>query len=203
MKRKNYFALIGLVLMLFCASGCEKTVEVQIFDESTEEIPEETYGKAETEPKTRNYAETEAMIYVYICGAVKRPGVVEVSSGARVFEAIEKAGGMTGEAADYAVNQAALLEDGQQIFVPNREEAAGVIAAGTGEGTEARESGKVNINQAAADELTTLPGIGETRAAGIIEYRESAGGFQDIEEIKNVSGIGDAVFQRIKDKIVI
>ena len=51
--------------------------------------------------------------------------------------------------------------------------------------------------------MTTLPGIGETRAAGIIEYRESAGGFQDIEEIKNVSGIGDAVFQRIKDKIVI
>ena len=126
--------------------------------------------------------------------------------GSRVYEAIQKAGGMTEEAADFAVNQAALLEDGQQITVPTTEEAKGWTPE---EGVQsavpeqADSERKVNINQAAAEELMTLPGIGESKAEGIIEYRESAGGFQSVEEIKNVSGIGDAVFERIKDRIVI
>lgn len=152
--------------------------------------------------------ETAGSIFVYVCGAVENPGVVEVPAGSRVFEAVRKAGGMTAEAADFAVNQAALLTDGQQITIPTMEQAedwtpqeTAQASADTGKETESGE--KVNINQAAAEELMTLPGIGEAKAAGIIEYRESAGEFQSIEEIKNVSGIGDAVFEKIKDRIAI
>lgn len=217
MEKKRLFAAVLTAAVFFCSFGCGKSGNVQVFD-AGEKTESETVFMAGTEqagdesrkdggkdtPQVQT--ETAGSIYVYVCGAVENPGVVEVPAGARVFEAIEKAGGMTADAADFAVNQASILEDGQQITVPTLEEAAGWTAEESvrdfGSG-EADSEKKVNINQAAAEELMTLPGIGETKAAGIIEYRESAGGFQSIEEIKNVSGIGEAVFMRIKDRIVI
>lgn len=229
MNVKKLLAGIITAVVLFCTFGCEKSEKVQIFDADGERVTESTasseagtgfgsedgtgYDAAETSTvgetaPIQNFPETEGNIFVYVCGAVEHPGVVEVPAGSRVFEAIREAGGMTADAAGFAVNQAALLEDGQQITVPTVEEAADwtpeesvqASAAGT---TDADGEKKVNINTAAADELITLPGIGEAKAAGIIEYRESAGGFQSIEEIKDVSGIGDAVFEKIKDRIVI
>lgn len=219
------FAAMVMAAALFCVSGCEKAGNVQIFDADGAKVTEsgadsETGNGSESGSDRKDGAqerlkeeetasmpvlpETEGSIFVYVCGAVENPGVVEIPAGSRVFEAIQKAGGMTEEAADFAVNQAALLEDGQQITVLTEEEAADwapeehaqVSEAGKTDGEE-----KININRAAAEELMTLPGIGESKASGIIEYRESAGGFQSVEEIKNVSGIGDAVFEKIKDRI--
>ena len=136
----------------------------------------------------------------------EHPGVVELPAGSRVFEAIEKAGGLSGEAAGFAVNQAAALEDGQQITVPTKEEASGWEPERDARTAGAEESSGekiININEAAAEELTVLPGIGKAKAESIVEYRESAGRFGSIEEIKNVSGIGEAVFEKIKDKIAV
>lgn len=180
------------------------SVESQQDDSGTDtEAPRQAAGGTDTESKLY-FPETSGYIYVYVCGAVATPGVVQVPEGARVFEALEAAGGMTAEAADYAVNQAAVLADGEQVTVPTREQAE----QWTPEAASAEKSaagpengGMVNINRATAEELMTLPGIGEARAAGIIEYRESSGGFGSIEEIKNISGIGDALFEKIKDRI--
>lgn len=223
MKKVGLFAAALAAAVLFGTFGCEKTEKAPVFH-TGEKSESEVFSGAETENGNAKETEsakrreeeqtdpeqrqTESSIYVYICGEVNDPGVVEVPEGARVFEAIEKAGGMTEDAAEFAVNQAALLSDGQQVTVPSLEEAAGWTAQESVQpfgGEEAAADGgkKVNINQAAADELMTLPGIGESKAEGIIEYRESAGGFESIEEIKNVSGIGDAVFEKLKDRIVI
>ena len=139
-----------------------------------------------------------------VTGAVKEPGVVTLSEGARVYEAIAEAGGFSDDAAVELVNQAALLSDGQQIRVYTCEEAAqGAVSVVEEQGTKETAQGKININQAGAEELMTLPGIGESKAADIIRYREENGGFERIEDIMNISGIKEAVFSKIKDKIVI
>lgn len=162
-------------------------------------------GNAQTDQGSKLYfSETAGYIYVYVCGAVAAPGVVQLPEGARVYEALDAAGGMTAEAADYAVNQAAVLTDGEQVTVPTREQAkqwTGDAASGKRSASEPESGGRVSINRAEAEELMTLPGIGEARAADIIEYRDTSGGFGSIEEIKNISGIGDALFEKIKDRI--
>ena len=189
-----------LIAVLFCAAACEKDRNVQVFG-SSQTMESDAEVQMETDTKE---PETSASIYVDVCGAVANPGVVEVPRGSRVFEAIEKAGGLTTQAAVFAVNQAALLEDGQQIMVYTEEEASARIdIEGTFGGESEKGEGKVNLNQASADELMTLTGIGKAKAEDIIEYRETVGMFKSIEEIKNISGIKDAVFEKIKDKIVV
>lgn len=141
-------------------------------------------------------------------GAVCTPGVYELPEGSRLFEALERAGGMT-EAADQSfLNQAELLTDGVQIQVPTKEEVASGIAAEANTSGAPGESGKtsqgkVNLNTATKEELMTLPGIGEAKADSILTYRESAGGFQSIEQIKEIEGIKDGVFEKIKERITV
>ena len=132
------------------------------------------------------------ILTVFVCGAVKAPGVYELPSGSRVYEAIALAGGTTDEAAQTAVNQAELLCDGQMIEIPTREEQMAKAAA-----EEARADGLVNINSADLEELKTLPGIGDSKARSIIAYREENGAFENPEDIKNVDGIGEGVFAKL------
>ena len=154
---------------------------------------------------------SEDVLCVYICGAVVRPGVYELPTGSRVYAAIEAAGGFTEEADPRQVNQAAVLADGQQITVLTREElasGAGVPGTGNGaspaaDGVEAKRSARVNINTATAEELETLSGIGESRAQDIIAYRTENGSFQSIEDIMKVTGIKQALFNKIKDEITV
>ena len=143
------------------------------------------------ETDSKEFEETTDWIYIHVCGQVKNPGVYELSSGSRVYEAIEAAGGLTKDAATETINQASLLEDGQQLLIPDRNEEAAV------------EDGKININQASKEELMTLSGIGESRAAAIIQYREEHNGFQSTEELMEVEGIKEGVFQKVKDLIKI
>lgn len=215
MKGRKQFVAFATLAVLVCVSGCGKDGNVQIYDgafgvESESMTLSGRDGMAGDRQETEaelSLKETEnSMLYVYVCGAVEHPGVVTLPAGSRVFEAIEKAGGLAGEAAGFAVNQAAALEDGQQITVPTKEEAAGWEPgrdAQTAGLEESAEEEIININEAAAEELTALPGIGKAKAESIVEYRKSAGRFGSIEEIKNVSGIGDAVFEKIKDKIAV
>lgn len=155
-------------------------------------------------------SETEAMdpaFVVHVCGEVVNPGIYELPAGSRIYEAVKAAGGFTENAEEESVNLASPIEDGVQIRIYSKDEAE-TLAAGAApfDGFEASGEGKepvVNLNTATKEELMTLSGIGESRAEDIIRYREESGGFQNIEDIMKVSGIKDAAFQKIKDRITV
>ena len=165
----------------------------------------------------------QAMIYVDVCGAVANPGVFQLAAGSRVFQAIEAAGGYLPEAALICVNRAGVLTDGQQLYILTQEEmerqgldpaemsgaSDGQMngSAGTGQNTgmnaQVQQDNRININTADEAQLTTLTGIGATRAQAIIAYREENGPFAAIEDIMNVQGIKEGTFAKIKDEIVV
>ena len=142
--------------------------------------------------------EAEASIYVHVCGQVHHPGVYELQENSRLYEAITAGGGLTEAAADTYLNQAEILTDGQQIYVPSGEEVQ--APADLLQRPEAGD-GKVNINTASREELMTLTGIGEAKAEAIIRYREDKGSFKSAEELKEVEGIKDGVYNKVKDQI--
>jgi competence protein ComEA len=135
-----------------------------------------------------------------VTGAVSHPGVVQLDAGARVEDAVRAAGGCLRDADLERINMAALLFDGQHLQVPAIGEELPATAV---EGMPSGPPLKVNINTATAQELDTLPGIGETTAARIIEYRRQNGFFAAIEDIMNVSGIGEAKFNAIQELITV
>lgn len=163
------------------------------------------------------------MIYVDVCGAVANPGVFQLAAGSRVFQAIEAAGGYLPEAVQNCVNRAGVLTDGQQLYILTQEEmerqgldpaemsgaSDGQMngSAGTGQNTgvtaQVQQDNRININTADEAQLTTLTGIGATRAQAIIAYREENGPFAAIEDIMNVQGIKEGTFAKIKDEIVV
>ncbi len=147
-------------------------------------------------------AAKETVIRVYVCGAVVKPGVVEIAAGSRAEDALLAAGGFAEEAAREAVNLADWVSDGQKLYFPAEGEEYAADAGGTSSGGEAA-SGLVNINTADAVTLCTLPGVGESRAADIIAYREANGGFGSCEDIMKVPGIKNAMYEKIKDKITV
>lgn len=148
-------------------------------------------------------------IFVDVCGAVNQPGVYEMSSDSRVFQAIEAAGGMREDASGISVNQAQPLCDGQQVYVPTFQEAeernltpvvSEIQDGQTGTEMDAG-TGLVNLNTADIQTLKTLSGIGDSKAQAILAYREEHGGFSSIEEVMQVPGIKENIFSKIKDKI--
>ena len=157
----------------------------------------------------------EEGMYVFIYGAVKKPGVYEIQKGARLYELVSLAGGLSQEAAIGYNNLAREIVDGEQIYVPTEEEvkegqgAGGVVGAGdggvvgVGAGGVSEDGKLVNINSATREELMTLSGIGESRANDIISYRNQYGPFRSIEEIQNVSGIKTGIYEKIKDYITV
>lgn len=149
----------------------------------------------EAEVRVEEETVAEAMIYVDIGGAVQEPKVAKLPEGSRVQDAIEAAGGLTAEANLADINRAAFLNDGEKIYVPGLEEEP---AAGSG---GVHSDGRININTADSSQLQQVTGIGPVTAEKIIRYREEEGRFQSIEDIKNVSGIGDKTFEKMKDQI--
>ena len=145
-------------------------------------------------------------LYVDIGGAVQRPGVYKVEDGTRLYEVIELAGGLTSDADTDSVNQAAFVEDGIKVIIPiyveSDAENPGVTQGGNETQIVPDNSGNVNINSADKETLKTLPGIGDVIADRIIEYR-SLNRFQTKEDIMNVKGIGNSIYDKIKDGIVI
>lgn len=201
---------ILIVIGIFLYKRTQDTDYSMLMLEPEEEVKE---NNIEQEQEKR-----ENKIKVHVAGYVEEEGMVELAEGARIADALEAAGGATLEADLSRVNLAYVLQDGQKIYIPSileveEEEAeeeyitegsGGVILEEEGEEEKNNEAeGKVNINTATQTELETLNGIGPSTASKIIEYRKQNGNFQSIEEIQNVSGIGDSKYESIKDDICV
>lgn len=145
--------------------------------------------------------ENNEKIMVHVAGEVKYQGVVILEEGQRVVDAIEAAGGETENADLNKLNLAYVLTDGEKLYVPNKEdENKEYVMTGNG---EEKQDGLININVATVEDLQKLPGIGESLAERIVMYRTQNGKFNSIEDIKNVTGIGENKFANIKDLIKI
>lgn len=148
-------------------------------------------------------------IAVYLCGEVCNPGVYVLQAGSRLYQAVEEAGGLTANARAEAVNLARILVDSEQIYIPNISESIDQIENETqnvissAAVSSALSDCLLNINQASESDLMQLPGIGQVKAAAIVTYRNSNGPFSSIEEIKNVPGIKEAAFEKIKGMITV
>ncbi len=140
--------------------------------------------------------ESDAFIWVHVCGQVVTPGVYSFSQGSRVFDAVEAAGGFTQDADINSVNLAQTLVDEGKVYIPAKDETEEKPAV-----PESNSGGKVNLNTADKEELLTLPGIGEKRADAILDLRKAKGGFQKIEELLEAEGIKEGIFEKIKDYI--
>lgn len=168
----------------------EENVSIEHGNQVAENVPS-------TAPQETSVATEE--IAVYICGAIKRPGVYSFVAGQRLCDAVKAAGGFKKSAARSAINLAKRLSDSEQIIIPTKKQAAS-SAKQTAVSSDGNGSSLININTASKEELMTLSGIGESKADAIIEYRLS-NRFNSIEDIKNVTGIKDGVFNQIKDQI--
>lgn len=212
------FALLDPVLLCGCASTQDEVALELVESEST--VPQNMTQMSEKEADTKTQMQeieipleresAPQQVYIYLCGAVALPGVYCLAEGSRLYEAVELAGGLTQEADENCLNMARQITDGEQIVILTLDEAASLKEAGAymyptaaAQASAPQEAGLVNINTATVPELTSVSGIGESRAQAIIDYREKNGRFGSIEDIKNVDGIKDGLFSKIKDKITI
>lgn len=226
MKRRIFIFILFLVMTLPLISACRKKDSVAIMsadnellnditvsdtvvadedsDEASDKDTEEDSGK----DFGRNSDKEAVSLLVHICGAVKNPGVYELSEGDRICHAVEKAGGFTTQADQNYLNQAQKVTDGMRIYIPTQEETALetediLLLTDDLQQAHAGESGLININTAGMEQLCSLPGIGEGKAQNIIAYREEKGSYTSIEEIMNVEGIKEGLFEKIRDKITV
>lgn len=166
-------------------------------------------NKQLSDAKDAEKKELPEKIMVDVKGQIKLPGVYLSNSGERVIDVINRAGGLTNQADQSKVNFAEHVHDEMLIYIPAIGE-EGISAPSTSGGAAMTTSGgagqtqgKININKANESELQTLPGIGPAKAAAIIEYRNTSGPFKAVEDIKNISGIGDKTFEKLKDSIAV
>jgi competence protein ComEA len=184
--------------------------QVVAFSESApaaEEAPDRAAGETIAPPGEDASAGPEG-IEVHVAGAVLRPGVVQLPSGSRLYEAILAAGGATDKADPDRLNLAAVLEDGQKVLVPIRGEpdqadaptggspAPGSAAGGMGPGSDGG-GGKINLNTASLEELGTLPRVGPVLAQRIVDWRQQHGRFKTVQELDAVDGIGPKLLEAL------
>lgn len=204
----------GERLDILDVSGGEQTGSVDLPEVSGEEWAAEAALAPETTEDADKVDRASGKCYVYVCGEVAEPGVYVLEPGDRIYEAVEMAGGMTADAGMSAVNLAESVYDGLMVYIPDSEEAAGMTGSMTsadssvrnGEGTSggtasSPEDGRLNLNTASLAELMTLSGIGQTKAQAVVNYRDAHGGFSSVEEIMNVDGIKEGLYNRIRDQI--
>lgn len=200
MKNKKIKYICIVIFLILCGlfytmtDNNENIQNLSISGDSAAEITEE--AEAGTHPKPTQISKKS--IYVYVCGAVVNPGVYKAEEDARVYQVIQMAGGILPEGAGNYVNQAATVMDGEQLYVPFQSE---VEMEGMDLNRQEDGESGVNINTAGLEELMTLPGIGESKAQAIIQYREEHGDFQNIEELTNISGIKSGVYEKIKELV--
>lgn len=207
-QKQKIFIIIGVIIIvgiivLYYINSSKDVYDYEGNIGDTEEIAEE---KGEV---------GEEKIIVHVTGAVEKEGIVEIKEDARINDVIEAAGGITKDANLDNVNLAYAVEDGQKIYIPSKldnseniDDGDVITTSSAGinvveEDKEGEKNGLININKASLEKLQELPGIGAGTAQKIITYRTENGKFKKVEDIKNVSGIGDAKYETIKSHICV
>lgn len=222
---KKKIIIIGIVLFLICIGGYFLYSYYENMRNETQDILIDT--KEENTVKKKEKQEDTEEIKVDIKGEIKNPNIYSAKAEDRVIDIINKAGGLTKKADTSLINLSKKVKDEmviiiyskeqikeyektkekerQTLEICNQEEVKNDACIDENENKETKENntGQININTATLEQLQTLPKIGESKAKNIISYREKNNGFKTIEEIKNVSGIGDSIFDQIKDYITI
>lgn len=183
--------LILFIVYLFFRSDIQEDIA---FEETSSPLINEPSQKTNTAIE-----EKPIIMMVDVKGAVKIPGVYVAEEGERVIDLIKKAGGFTINADQNQVNLSEHVEDEMVIHVPN----LGEISENLQIGTDQSQNNLVNINKASEIELQTLPGIGPSKALAIIEFRDTNGGFQTVDDLKKISGIGEKTFEKLEPHISI
>lgn len=214
-KHKGKIFIIIFIIFTFYT-----VIDTYSLKESKSETKEETQ-KVAIKKQTKENKESSPKVLVDVKGEVQKPGVYELTKDNTVIEAINKAGGITSQSDTSNINLSKKLEDEMVIIVYSKEEIENMNEevecppcndvcvtkedekALLEETKEQEVIGKVNINEADMDILQTLNGIGEVKAKAIIDYRDKNGPFKQIEDLKKVSGIGDSVYEKIKDNITV
>lgn len=184
------FIIITLISIMYFNNSGKKDIEV-ISKKGTSAAEGNTASKKD--------------IVVYIQGEVKKPGVYTLKEGERIGKLIELAGGVTDKADIFVVNYAKKLSDEEFVRIPEKKLSSSNVIGNMKNDKDiySNINDKININTADLEQLKSLPRIGDKTAQKIIEYRESNGPFKDVKDITNVSGIGDKMFESIKDKITV
>ena len=193
---KKIFLIMFLTILL---TSCKEDSGIE-FGKNNETETEEVISESVTEESISEAVTAEEYIDVFISGCVNKPDVYTLKNGSIIKEAVEMAGGFSENACRDYVNLAKKLEPGEHIIIPSQDEAKDLKPIQAEDAINS--SSLVNINKASKEELMTLPGIGERKAEAIIKYRNSKS-FSNIEDIMNISGIKEAAFNKIKDKICI
>lgn len=200
------YILLFLFLGIFILTGCSQSEVIMTAasgetEASQAEVKEDAQSKTDSTDQrisgntgSLETGDTEQQVYVYVCGHVDVPGVYQLPAGARICDALELAGGITEDGNPEALNQAENVTDGQMLYVPGIDEEV--------EHSMAQETDNlIDINHADKAALMTLPGIGESKADVIIQYREEHGAFESVEELMEIPGIKEGVFNKIKNNI--
>ncbi len=205
-KQKKTVIIIGiivLVLIIIYLYNSKKIDNLQADDSIL-------FADNQVTSNIEERREENETIIIHITGAVRLPGIVKLEEGSRIEDAINKAGGLTEDADISKVNLAFVLEDGVKIKIPSNSDIGDleedIVNNGSGENIledfeNSSESTLLNINKATEQELQRLPGIGPSLASKIIKYRNEMGKFSNVEDIKNVNGIGENKFENIKNNI--
>lgn len=216
---------------MFMTSGCSRPSQITVT--GFRELQSETqtgisdYRESDLNPDGASSVSEKNTIAVYVCGAVQDPGVYYLPDGSRICDALSEAGGFSYEADREWLNQAQTLSDGEMLVVYTMQETAqmreqgiarGTSVNGTGSdagnasglsgGQSAAESGTsgsglINLNTASKEQLMTLPGIGEAKADAIIRYRTETGLFASTEDVMNISGIKNSIYEKIRDRVTV
>ena len=217
-KQKIIFFIILLIMIIVIIYYIYSTLYINDFtfsyDDSNLEINEliESPNNKINSNDFNTATDSTNNIIVYICGAVKNNKVVTLKENSRICDAIDAAGGLTNDADLTTINLAYILEDGEKIYIPKKGENIDNQSSSTSNNQDFSYSSyssnnlknnKININKATQTELETIPGIGPSTALKILDYREKNGKFLSIEDIKNISGIGETKYEKIKNYISI
>ena len=198
--------LVIMILLCGCASRDEMMIEL------SDKQGDKTVSAEEKAVSSEKSENKDAPVCVYVCGHVISPGVYQLLDGSRVCDAINAAGGPSGDADAQMLNQAAAVTDGMRIYVPSIKETEGMdrsdqadngLLNGNPDVGEKGSNGsvKINLNTATKEQLMTLSGIGESKAQSILDYRKENGTFSKTEDIMNIPGIKQGVYDKIKDHI--
>ena len=205
---KLFLALtaIGLLLggyFLFHRPQSSASTIPDLYQSSSSTSSKEKVQTASSKEEKTSVSDAPEIITVDVKGAVKQPGVYELRSNSRVHDAIHKAGGMTADANSQSVNLAQKLSDEAVIYVAKEGEDVPALGSSETSSASAEKTGKVHLNRATETELQTVSGIGQKRAQDIIAYRDANGPFRSVDDLKNVSGIGEKTLEKLRDAFTV